>query len=290
MKNHLIGCAAALIMIIGSFLFPSCANTRNLTYLQGSYDTAKLSKVNIPEARIRPGDLLSIIIYSDNPEASVLYNQSLIMVNNGAGASSSGGAGASGTGGGGGGTGSTAGAIGGGSPTTPGYLVDEDGDIQFQSPDLGTLHVEGLTRDSLKLLLDSKLNKYLKHPYYTIRFMNYRFTMIGEVSRPGIFSIPGEHLSLLDALSLAGDMTLYGRRDNILVIREYEGKREEARLDLTKPDVMLSPYYYLQQNDVVYVEANKKKVQANDQSTIKSVTIAATIISTIAIVISLLRN
>jgi polysaccharide export outer membrane protein len=288
MKNHLIGCAAALI--ICSFLFPSCVNTRNLTYMQGSFDTTNLSKINIPEAKVRPGDLLNIIIYSDNPEASVLYNQSLIIVNNGAGASSSGGAGASGTGGGGGGTGSNAGAIGGGSPTTPGYLVDEDGNIQFQSPDIGTLHVEGLTRDSLKLLLDSKLKRYLKNPYYTIRFMNYRFTMLGEVSRPGIFSIPGEHVSLLEALSLAGDMTLYGRRDNILVIREYEGKREWARLDLTKPDIMLSPYYYLQQNDVVYIEANKKKVQANDQSTIKSVTIAATIISTIAIVISLLRN
>jgi polysaccharide export outer membrane protein len=288
MKNHLIGCAAALI--IGSFLFPSCVNTRNLTYMQGSFDTTALSKVKIPEARVRPGDLLSIIIYSDNPEASVLYNQSLIMVGSSSASSSSGGAGATGTGGGGGGTGSTAGAIGGGSPTTPGYLVDEDGNIQFQSPDIGTLHVEGLTRDSLKILLDSKLKAFLKHPYYTIRFMNYRVTMLGEISRPGIFSIPGEHLSLLDAISLAGDMTLYGRRDNILVIREYEGKREWARLDLTKPDIMLSPYYYLQQNDVVYIEANKKKVQANDQSTVRTISITATIISTIAIVISLLRN
>jgi polysaccharide export outer membrane protein len=287
MKNHLIGCAAALT--ICSFLFPSCVNTRNLTYMQGSFDTTKLSKLDIPEARVRPGDLLSIIFYSDNPEATALFNQSLIIVNNGAGASSSGG-GAAGTGGGGGGTGSTAGAIGGGSPTTPGYLVDEDGNIQFQSPDLGTLHVEGLTRDSLKLLLDSKLKRFLKNPYYTIRFMNYRFTMLGEVSRPGVFSIPGEHVSLLEALSLAGDMTLYGRRDNILVIREYEGKREWARLDLTKPDIMLSPFYYLQQNDLVYVEANKKKVQANDQSTIRNISIASTIVSTIAIVISLLRN
>src|SRR5579863_505688 len=90
MKNHLIGCAAALI--ICSFLFPSCANTRNLTYLQGSFDTAKLSKLNIPEAKIRPGDLLSIIFYSDNPEASLLYNQSLITVNS-SGSSASGGAG-----------------------------------------------------------------------------------------------------------------------------------------------------------------------------------------------------
>jgi polysaccharide export outer membrane protein len=284
MKIHLMGCAAAVILF--SFLFPSCANTRNLTYMQGSFDTLQLSQIKIPEARVRPGDLLSIIVYSDNPEATALFNQSLIIVNSASG--NSGSAGPTGTGGAGGGSGSSAGAIGAGSPTTPGYLVDEEGNIQFQG--LGLLHVEGLTRDSLKILLDSRLIQYLKNPYYTIRFMNYRFTMLGEVTHPGIFSIPGEHVSLLEAIGLAGDLTLYGRRDNILVIRESEGKREWARLDLTKPQIMSSPYYYLQQNDVVYIEADKRKVLANDQVTTRNVTIGATIISTIAIVVSLLRN
>jgi polysaccharide export outer membrane protein len=95
---------------------------------------------------------------------------------------------------------------------------------------------------------------------------------------------------MLEAIGLAGDLTLYGRRDNVLIIRENEGKRQWARLDLTKPQIMASPYFYLQQNDVVYVEATKKKISSNDQSTTRTVTIAATIISTIAIVISLLRN
>jgi polysaccharide export outer membrane protein len=286
MKNHLIGCAAAVIL--SSFLFPSCVNTRSLTYMQGTFDTAQLSQVKIPEARVRPGDLLSIIVYSDNPEATAIFNQSLITVNSNSGASSASTAGPTGTGGAGGGSGSSAGAIGGGSPTTPGYLVDEDGDIQFQK--LGPLHVEGMTKDSLKLLLDSRLKQYLQNPYYTIRFMNYRFTMLGEVEHPGIFSIPGEHVSLLEAIGLAGDLTLYGRRDNILIIRETEGKREYARVDLTKPQIMASPYFYLQQNDVVYIEATKRKVLANDQVTTRNVTIAATIISALAIVISLLRN
>jgi polysaccharide export outer membrane protein len=286
MKNHLIGCAAAVIL--SSFLFPSCVNTRSLTYMQGTFDTAQLSQVKIPEARVRPGDLLSIIVYSDNPEATALFNQSLITVNSNSGASSSSSAGPTGTGGAGGGSGSSAGAIGGGSPTTPGYLVDEDGNIQFQG--LGVLHVEDMTKDSLKILLDLRLKQYLKNPYYTIRFMNYRFTMLGEVQHPGIFSIPGEHISLLEAIGLAGDLTLYGRRDNILIIRETEGKREYARLDLTKPQIMASPYFYLQQNDVVYIEATKRKVLANDQVTTRNVTIAATIISALAIVISLLRN
>jgi polysaccharide export outer membrane protein len=257
--------------------------------MQGSFDTAQLSQVKIPEATIRGGDLLSIVVYSDNPEATALFNQSLIIVSNSSGSSGSSGGNSSGAGGGAnGGTGSNAGAVGPGSPTTPGYQVDADGNIQFQG--LGLLHVEGLTKPELKTLLDSKLKSYLKNPYYTIRFLNYRFTMLGEVQHPGIFSIPGEHVSLLEAIGLAGDLTLFGRRDNILVIRENEGKREWARLDLTKPQIMASPYFYLQQDDVVYIEATKKKVLANDQVTTRNVTIVATIISTIAIVISLLRN
>lgn len=286
MRNHLPGCAIVVILL--SFTLPSCFSTRQMTLMQGSFDTTALSQIKIPEATIRQGDLLSIIVYSDNPEATALFNQSVITVGNGAGASGASSSGASGLGGGNGGTGSNAGALGAGSPTTPGYQVDEDGNIQFQG--LGLLHVQGLTKAQLKDTLDSRLKTYLKNPYYSIRFLNYRFTMLGEVTHPGIFSIPGEHISMLEAIGLAGDLTLYGRRDNVLVIRENEGKREWARLDLTKPEIMASPYYYLQQNDVVYIEATKKKIAANDQSTTRTVTIAATIISTIAIVISLLRN
>ena len=270
-----------IAFLILSCIFCSCGNTRQLTYMQGKFDTAKLSEIKIPPAVIRKGDLLSIIVYSDNPAATALFNQSLITVNSANGASANSGPG-------GGGTGSSAGAVSAGSPTTPGYLVDETGNIQFQG--LGQLHVEGLSKDQLKDTLDSRLKAYLKNPYYTIRFMNYRFTMLGEVTHPGIFSIPGEHVSLLEAIGLAGDLTFFGRRDNVLVMRENEGKREWARLDLTKPDMMTSPYYYLQQNDVVYVEANKKKVAANDVVTARNITIAATIVSTLAILYSIFKK
>lgn len=273
-------------LIFFTILFASCGNTRQLTYMQGKFDTAKMSEIKVPEPLVRKGDLLSIIVYSDNPAATALYNQSLITVSNSSsGSSGSGGSSSSGSGG---GSGSSAGATGGGSPTTPGYLVDETGNIQFQG--LGELHVEGMTKRQLKDLLDSRLKEYLKNPYYTIRFMNYRFTMVGEVTHPGIFSIPGEHVSLLEAIGLAGDLTFYGRRDNVLIMRENEGKREWARLDLTKPEILASPYYYLQQNDVVYVEANKKKVVANDQVTQRTVTIAATLISTLAILYSIFKK
>jgi polysaccharide export outer membrane protein len=140
-------------------------------------------------------------------------------------------------------------------------------------------------------LLDSKLkDTLLNNPYYSIRFLNYRFTMLGEVTRPGVFNIPGERISLLDALGLAGDLTFFGRRDNVLIVRENNGKREFARLDLTKPEILVSPYFYLQQSDVVIVEPTKKKIATNDQVTARNVSIAASIVSTIAVVYSILKK
>jgi polysaccharide export outer membrane protein len=113
--------------------------------------------------------------------------------------------------------------------------------------------------------------------------------MLGEVSKPGMYTIPGERLNILEAIGMAGDLTFYGRRDNVLIVRENNGKREFARLDLTKPEIMGSPYFYLQQNDMVIVEQNRKKAVANDQVATRNITIAATIISTLAIVYSILK-
>lgn len=268
------------VILLAACIFCSCGNTRHLTYMQGQFDTTQLSQVPPSNPIIQTGDLLSIIVYSDNPAATAIYNQSLV-VSQGGGASGGGAAGGT--------MGGSAGAGGGGgaTPTTPGYLVDEQGNIEFQG--LGRLHVAGLTRQQLRDTLDDKFKDYLTNPYYTIRFLNYRFTMLGEVTRGGIFNIPGDRINLLEALGLAGDMTFYGRRDNILVIREVNGKREFARLDITKPEVMASPYFYLQQNDVVYVEANKKKVAANDQVTTQRITLAASIITTLALLYSIFK-
>lgn len=283
-------CGAGLVLLM---TWSSCANTRQMTYMQGAFDTTALSTVKEIDPTIQKGDLLNIIVYSDNPQATAIYNQAVITVpssQSSAGGGGGGGAGGGSTNGGagsGGGTGSSTG-VSGVLPTTPGYLVDNRGDIQFQQ--LGLLHIEGLTKDQLKDTLDSRLDTLLQHPYYTIRFLNYRFTFLGEVNRPGVYSIPGESVNLFEALGLAGDMTFFGRRDNVLVIRQLNGKREFARLDLTRPEVLASPYFYLQENDIIYVEASKKKIQANDQVTTRNVTIAATIVSTIAILYSIFRN
>lgn len=257
------------------FFCSSCGTTRPYVYMQGQFDTAALSKVQPIDPVVQKGDLISIIVYSDNPEATKIYNQPLITTGS--------------TGGGGsGGAGDATQGINGGTPTAQGYLVDENGNIEFQG--LGLLHLEGLTRNQIKSLLDSRLNVLLKNPYYNIRFLNNRFTMLGEINRPGMYSIPNDHINLLEALALAGDMNYFARRDNVLVMREQDGKREWARLDLTKPDILKSPYFYLKQNDIVYIEQNKKKSVVNDQITTRNISIATALLSAFAIVYTVLRK
>lgn len=275
LKKPLFTFVPALVIV--SIMLSSCGTTRPYVYMQGSFDTAALSKVKITDPIIQKGDLVSIIVYSDNPEVTKIFNQQVItaaLANSSSSASSAGEASQSVTG---------------VTPSAPGYLVDENGNIEFQG--LGLLRIEGLTKGGLKNLLDSKLkDTLLKNPYYNIRFMNNRFTILGEINKPGIFAIPSDHINILEALSLAGDMTFYARRENVLVIREQNGKREFARLDITKPEVMASPYFYLQQNDIVYVEQNKKKANANDQITTRNISIALAVASTFAIIYSVFRK
>jgi polysaccharide biosynthesis/export protein len=255
-------------------MLTSCGNIRQLTYIQGSFDTAALSKVPGVDPLIQKGDILSIIVYSDNPEATRIYNQALITTAS-PGASTSAGA-------------ISSGGLSGGSPTTGGYLVDDNGNIEFQS--LGLIHVDGITRSRLRDTLNARLKPFLVNPYFTIRFMNYRFTMLGEIGKPGIYPFPSDRINLFEALGLGGDMTFYGRRDNVLVIRETNGIRNYARLDLTKPEVMASPYFYIQQNDVLIFEANKRKIAATDQTAIRNITIATSLISVFAILYTIFHN
>jgi len=253
----------------------SCGTTKGLILIRGPFDTAKLSQINPVEPVIRKGDILSIIVFSDNPEATKIYNQSLIAASTST--SSSGGSSGSGTQN-----------SGGPSPSAAGYQVDEHGYIVFQG--LGKLKVEGLTKAALKDTLDARLSPFLQHPYYSIRFLNYQFTMMGEVSKPGIVSIPGERINMLQAIALAGDLTPYANLDSVFIIRENNNKREFAWMNLTKPDIMASPYFYIQQNDVIIVEPNKKKYVANDIVTARNISLILAFISTLTIVYSVFRK
>jgi polysaccharide export outer membrane protein len=254
-----------LVVLMGS----SCISTKNLQYMQGSFDTSKLANYNIPVPVIQKGDLLSILVFSDNPKATALYNQSVSAS-------------------------PAATAIGGengGLPgvTAPGYLVDEHGDIQFQG--VGQMHIEGLTKSGLVQLLNSKLkDSLLTHPYYNIRFLNYKITIIGDVAKPAIYTVPSERVNILEAIGMAGDLNITARRDNVRIIRETNGKREFGSIDLRQPDLFTSPFYQLQQNDVIYVDFNKTKASTSDVVTVRNISIISGIITTIAVIYSILRT
>jgi polysaccharide export outer membrane protein len=270
MKYFPVVISAFLVIVLST----SCGNIKNLQYLQGSFDTARLSKIEIPEPVIQKGDLLGITVYSDDPLATAAVTNPLA---NNASIAKTGG--------------STSGeATTSGASTLQGFVVSQAGEIQLYK--LGTIHAEGKNKkqlaDTLALLYD-KLG-LLKNPYVEVRFMNYKVAVIGEVQRPGSFSVPTDKLSAFEAIGLAGDITVYGRRDNVLVVREINGVRQFGRLNLKDPNVFLSPFYYLQQNDLVVVDVGKNKAAVNNQSAFQAVSLGASILSIAAVFISLFRR
>lgn len=222
---HLLG----LLLVLAS-----CS--RNLTYfsekntepIEQEYQTVIANNVT---PKIQPSDLLSIRVSSISPEANTLFNQGVIT----------------GAGGGSGGT----------TQTAEGYLVDSAGYVQF--PVLGKIKLGGLSRESAVSLLTDSLEQYLREPVVNIKYLNYRITIIGEVRNPSTFTVPTEKVNILTALGMAGDLTPFGKRDNVLIIREEAGVRTMTRMNLNSRELLNSPYFYLQQNDVIYVEPVKTR-------------------------------
>jgi polysaccharide export outer membrane protein len=215
----------------------ACVNTKNLNYFPALGDATIKSSGSVPEPVIQTNDLLSIIVSSSNPEASAVFN----APNESSNAASS------------------AATI--SNTLTIGYLVSQSGDIQF--PILGMIHAAGLTKTQLANELTKQLRdkKLLIDPIVTIRYLNFRVSVMGEVNKPGVYTTPIEKLTILEALSFAGDATLYGEKNNVLLIRENEkGDKITARLDLTQQSILSSPYFYLRSNDVLIVQTNPKKL------------------------------
>lgn len=241
--------------------------------MQGSFDTARLSKVTIPEPVVQKGDLLGITVYSDDPLATAAVTNPLFNTSTPSPSLGAGGTGQSST-----------------SAANTGFLVNQAGDIQLYK--IGTIPVEGKTKKQISdtlALLYSNLG-LLKNPYVDVRFLSYKITVIGEVGSPGQYTIPTDKVNIFEAVGLAGDLTIYGKRDNVLVVRESNGKREFGRLNLKDPNVFLSPYYNLQQNDMVIVDVSKNKAIANDQVTMRTLSITTTLLSVVAIFFTILRN
>lgn len=247
-------------MILVLPLLFSCAR-RNLTYLSDYDQTKVLTEAittEVKEPVIQPGDLLQITVTSSNPKAAVPFNrisQKSDMENRSGSLTS----------------------------TVPeGYLVDPNGIIDF--PVLGRIKLGGRTKNQAKLNLTNLLTNYLGDPIVTIRYLNYRITVIGEVKDPNTFLVPSERINVIEALGMAGDMTVYGKRENVMVINETNGVRTVAHLDLNSKEVLNSPYFYLQPNDIVYVEpVRSRKDQASLTRT--NISLLLTAISAAALVI-----
>lgn len=243
-------------------LFSACNSTKEVVYLQ---DVVPLKQQDIErkyEVFIHEDDLLAIMVNSKDPELALPFNMPMVTYQIGSESS--------------------------GQQRVLGYPVDTNGDIDF--PILGKLHVAGLSRLELRDLIKEKLisGDYIKDPVVTVQFLNYKVSVMGEVARPGSFTITGDRITLLEALSMAGDLTIYGRRDRVAVIREENGKRTILFHDLRSSDIFTSPCYYLQQNDIVYVEPNKAKAGQRDINQNNSVSVWLSAVSVLAAVASLL--
>jgi len=214
----------------------SCVTEKDILYFQDIEKLQESNDIQNYATIIRPNDLLSILVSSYDLDAVRPFNLSSVAPDQlGSGMGSSAQQGQS-------------------------YLVDSDGNIEF--PVLGKLSVAGSTRIDLVAKLKEKITRYVKDPIINVRIVNYKVTVLGEVRRPGTFTIPDERISVLDAIGMAGDMTIYGKRDNVLIIRETDhGKKSYEKLDLRNTNTFKSAFFYLQQNDVVVVAPNKAQVK-----------------------------
>ena len=252
-----------------AILLSGCSAYKQVPYLQDAEVVGSLQEeLPMYDAKIMPKDLLTITVNTTDPEVATPFNltvQSSVNVARTTTLTQQ--------------------------PTLQQYLVSNEGTIDF--PVLGSLQVGGLTKNEAENLIREKLGNYLKEtPIVTVRMTNYKISVLGEVARPGMFTINNEKVNIFEALALAGDLTIWGQRDNVKLIREdTAGQREIINLNLNKTEIVSSPYYYLQQNDILYVTPNKTKAKNSDigQSTSFWFSGTSILVSLVNILITLLR-
>jgi len=254
-------------IIFFTLFFTACTSQKNIAYFykidSKAADSINKSFYKAHESVICAGDMLSITVSGIDPLAVAPFN--LPLVSYAAPGSDEIYA----------------------APILQSYLVDINGNINF--PVLGTIKLAGLKKSEAIAFINNELMPFLKNAIVTIQFINYKITVLGEVARPGQYTINNERVTILDALGLAGDMTPYGIRKNVLITRENEGKLEFVRLNLNNGDIFKSPYYYLQQNDVLYVEPNSVKSIASQNLSLY-LQATSTIATTVAVIYSITNN
>ena len=256
------------LFILFFLLFISCGGTEKIAYFQ-NYDQANIAlSAHLYDARIMPKDVLQIRVFTMNPEASEPFN--LMKANM-----------------------LTSANMGQNQNTVFNYLVDNDGNIVF--PVLGTLHLGGMSKNEAEAYIKSKIAPYLsaeENAVVHVRMINYKYSVLGEVNHPGMFTTQNEKISILEAIAQAGDLTIYGVRDRVKLIRENaKGHKEIIMLNLNDAEIINSPYYYLQQNDVLYVEPNsvKAKNSAIGTSTTIWISVTGALVSLASLIVNILR-
>jgi polysaccharide export outer membrane protein len=268
-----------LVPFVALILFSACKTNQKVVYLQNAgqqitYNDTAVAP--IPDALLKVGDLLTITVNSATPEAAIPFNLPLIPTMGGLNSYSQRNASGGGV----------------GSGTLQNYLINNRGDINF--PVIGKIHAVGMTKNELSDYIEKQIYpRYMKEePIINIRFANFKVSVLGEVTKPGICNIDNEQVSILEAIAQAGDLTIYGRRDNILLIRENNGKRVTVRIDLRDKRLIESPYYYLQQNDILYVQPNNPKSRSSALGVAEtlSISVVGTLISLTSLFVTLFKK
>lgn len=228
-----------IVVLMMVVLLGSCSSGKDVPYFQNIDEISLAGSKGLYDAKIMPKDMLTITVSTTDPAAAAPFN---LSVGNTVGAS---------------------GQLSNGGGNLQGYLVDNDGNINF--PVIGHMHVQGMTKSQCQDMIREKLLPYMaatENPIVTVRMSSYRVTVTGEVNRPGVIPVSTEKMSIVEALAQAGDLTVYGKRDNIMLIREDEtGQKKMVRLNMNDANLINSPYYYLQQNDIIYVQPNSVKAK-----------------------------
>lgn len=248
------------LALLALFFMASCASTKKIVYFKDlPVDSLKVitESASFTEPTIQADDILSITIQTIDPSTSAIVNQSISEVA----------------------------AFGTSRQEISGFLVDKNGFINMSL--IGNVKVVGLTTFQAREHITSLAAQYYKNPTVQVRFANYKITVLGEVTRPATYTVPNEKVSVLDALGMAGDLTIYGRRENILLVRDkVEGKKELVRLNLNDSKLFQSPYFYLRQNDVLYVEPGKAKSAANNAARTQTFALLGSFLSLVLVAIS----
>jgi len=249
-------------LLLTALLLSSCGvNYKTVPYFTDlPVDSTVQEQIkNLTVLKIQKNDILALTVTSLNSEASAIFNMGSTSSNLGNTANSN------------------------PTLTANGFLVDQNGAVQL--PLIGSVPVFGLTTAEARKLLETKLEKYLKEPVVSLRIVNFRVSVLGDVSRPGVYPVSSERITVSEALSMAGDLNITALRNNVLLVREDRGVREYKRLNLQSRELFNSPYYYLQNNDVLYIQPGKTKYAAVDSS-YRNIGLILSVLSVLAVVIS----